>query len=319
MARVATRRDERGQLLLVAALALGVLLVALALIVSTAIHTEAVSTQGSDALHDERAAVSYQESAHRGVAGIVGRVNENGSASHDELAENLSAGVVEWNDAAARGYARDGTAANASLVGVTDGTRVAQDDARDFGNRSGSSEWTVAESASNVREFRMNVSADALAEPANETCTGSDGCLTVEVEDETGADPWRMFVYSSDENTTSVRVTPPSGDDGVCDASGELVEIDVTAGTVDGEDCEYLTFAENVSTPYDVAFANADAVVGTYELTVDRELSADPHFDVDGSPTVEPAIYAANVSVTYRSPNLVYETEIRVAPGEGDG
>lgn len=163
----------------------------------------------------------------------------------------------------------------------------------------------------------MNVSTDRLYEVDNETCTESSGCFYAEVEN--GSETWRLFVYETDDTDISVRIVNASGESGVCTASGESVRIDLTAGTVGGDDCSNLSFAEGVSPPYNVTYANADRIAGTYELTVDRRLSTDPHYSTDASPSITPAIYAVNASVTYRSSDLRYVTEIRIEPGETDG
>ena len=318
MARITTHHEERGQLLLVAALGLAVLLVVLALILSTSMHTGTTATGASDSLHEEREATGYQESAHRGVSGIIERVNENDTSSYEGLEENASNAIDDWNDVTARQYAGDGRATNVSLVSVTNGTYVVQDaESRDFTNRSGTTDWTVAESVSSVRGFRMTVTEDRLYEPGNGACTDPDDCFTVEVEN--GSAVWRALVYSpGNSSTVYLRVETPSGDSDECTASNGSARIDFTKGTVDDQDCEVLSFGEGVSAPYNVTYRSADEITGRYELTVDRELSSSPHFDADGSPSIEPAIYAANVSVTYRSPALTYETEIRVVPGEED-
>lgn len=316
MADVASRSGERGQLLLVAAIGLAVLFVMLALILNTAIYAEAIATQ-HDASQHERGAIEYQESVHRGVSGSIARVNAQNDSSYESLDANLSTQVDEWSESARRHAAVDGASASASLVDTTNGTRIVHDGSQ-FTDRDGAANWTPVESVSNVRAVRMNVTADSLYEAADGSCTESDGCFYVEVED--GSDVWRLFVYRTDDGNVTTRVDTPSGS-GTCDASGESVEIDVTAGTVNGERCPHLSFAEGVGAPYDVTYVNADRIEGSYELTVDRsydQLSSSPHYGDDGSPRVERAIYAANVSVAYRSSHLTYTTELRVAPGESD-
>lgn len=136
MARIGTRGDERGQLLLVAAIGLAVLFISLALILNTAVHTEAVATEDSN-LRDERAAAQYQDSVRRGVGGIVTNVNEYNHSSYEALNANLSDQIADWNGLASRQSAIDGTATNVSLTSTTNGTSIQQDNAfRDFTNRS---------------------------------------------------------------------------------------------------------------------------------------------------------------------------------------
>lgn len=315
MARVALR-DERGQLLLVAAIGLAVLFVSLALILNTAIYAEAVATDDGN-VRNEREAIAYQHSVRRGVGGIVANVNDNNDSSYEALNANLSEQITDWNALASRQHSIDGAATNVALVNATNGTLIEQaNGSRNFTNRSGASHWTPAENVSDVREFGMNVTANSLYEIDNETCTESTDCFYAEVEN--GSAAWRLFVYKNDSDI-GVRIANESGGIGTCTASTESVWINLTEGTLGGDDCPHLSFAEGVSAPYNVTYANADQIAGSYGLTVGRRLPPDPHYDDSGSPTIAPTLYAATVSVTYRTSDLRYATVIRVEPGESDG
>lgn len=313
MAGVATLSDRRGQLLLVGAIGMGVLLVVLAVLLNTAVYSQTLAAQ-QDGYEDEREAMQFQNAAERALAEVLVRVNERNSSTHDELHANLESAVQEWDAAANRHAALDGAAGTVSLEGTANGTKVVQDDDfRNFTDATGSAAWTPAENVSNLREFRMNVSREALHDVENETCAASGECFNVTIRNETNA--WRLYVYTDDGE---IRIENESGDAGPCSVVAESARIDVNAGTVGGEECEHLSFA-GVAAPYAVEFGNADRVRGEYELRVDRRLSNDARFEDDGSPRIEPIVYAATASITYRTPDLAYETELRVERGETDG
>lgn len=311
MARV----DDRGQLLLIGAVFLGVLLVVLATILNAAIYTGALATS-DDA--DGRAAVEYHHDVERAAETVLADVNSRNDTSYEALHSNASRGIADWSDLASRHHAVDHAAANATLANVTNGTRIVQaDTARNFTNRSGAADWTLAGSVTDAREYRMNVSRSGLYAVDNETCGPSGPCYYAEVDD--GSDTWRMYVYTTVNDTDiTVEVVDATGDTGVCSTSAESAWINLTEGTVAGEDCAALSFAEGISGSYEISYANADNVTGSYELVVDTVVSQDPHYDATGSPTVSPVIYAATVRLTYRTPEIYYRAEVRVTPGDGD-
>lgn len=312
MARVA----DRGQLLLIGAVFLGVLLVVLATILNAAIYAGALGT-GDDA--DGRPAVEYRGEAERTLEDLVVNVNARENASYAALHANLGSGIDDWSDLAGRHHAVDHAATNVTLAGVTNGTYIEQNaTARNFTDRNASADWTLAESVTAVKGYRMHVSRSGLYAVDNETCGPSGNCFYAEVDD--GSDTWRMYVYTAANDTNvTVEVVDAAGATGVCNASATSVWINVTAGTVGGQQCPALSFAEGVSGPYDLRYANADNVTGSYELVVDSVVAEDPHYAADGSPTISPVIYAATARLTYRTAAVAYRAEVRVVPGDDDG
>lgn len=314
MARVGSGGD-RGQLLLVGAVFLGVLLVVLATILNAAIYSGTIATDG-DA--DGRAAIQYQQDVERGIEGLLADVNQRNDTSYGALHSNLSRGVEDWSALAGRHHAVDHAATNVTIAGVTNGTHIAQTESiRNFTDRTGAADWTLAESVTDVREYRMHVSRSGLYEVDNESCGPSGNCYYAEVGN--GSNTWRMYVYTTvNDSDVTVEVVNASGGTGVCSTSASSVWINVTEGTVGGEECPALSFAEGVTGPYDLSYANADNVTGTYELVVDAAVDPDPHYDIDGSPSVSPVIYAATVRLTYRTADVHYRAEVRVIPGDRD-
>lgn len=305
---------DRGQLLLVGAFGLAVLFVVLALALNTAIYSENLATQRGDV--PARDVAAYHHDVRDGTAAVLAAANRNNDTSYTDVEDAVRAGVADWHDLSARQSALGGRATGVEVTGVTLGTHVQQNEsARNFTNRSGAADWTLASGLGGTRKFRMNVSTDSLPDG----CSSPGDCFRVNVTD--GTDTWRVAVYSQDDDdTTVVRVTRPDGTSATCTATGEHVLVDVTAGTVAGQDCPALRFGAGVSDPYEIRFANADEVTGTYSLVVDDDaVPTDPHYAASEGPTQSPAVYAVTVRLVADHPGLQYATEIRVAPGESDG
>lgn len=321
--RRAGRRDRphpeikgRGQLILVTALSLAILFVALALILNTAIYTENLATRSGD-IGGATDAVRYHDAARDGVGGVIGYANAHNNTSHATLQANLSTGVEGFRNNSARLFASGDRAVEVTLDDSVDGTRIAQsDENRNFTNTSGTgANWTVVTQVSHTRDFEINITDETtLASPDSE--------FRVKLTDGSGA-TWFLNITPS----TEVEIRNASGGTVTCAAPTSNPIIDVTAGTVGGEACDGFVFADGLSTPYDIAFQNADNIQGTYSMVVDNETLATtvegpyPHLQEDGSgqPFAAHAIYSANVTVVYETSRLYYNTTVRVAPGETDG
>lgn len=318
---------DRGQLMLVAAVVLAVVLVALAFVLNAAVYTEAL-VAGDSGSPEDRTVARFQDDVRRGVGGLVVHHNRNATnnTTHADLHAALQESVERWDDLTARHAATSGSGTNVTLVGTDNGTRIAQDNAtRAFtnatrtegGNVTGNaSDWTLVTDVNGTRRFRMNITSETsdLGE------FGAADAFNVTVTN--GSATWRMNVTNENGNAT-VGVRNASGGHAVCSAPANEsgVWVNVTAGTVAGEECPGLAFAEGVNSPYEIRFESGDNVSGTYELVVDNEtLATSPTADYvsrdDGSPYVMSAVYSATVRVEYRTPTLTYTTTVRVAPGE---
>lgn len=306
---------DRAQLILVAGLALAATFVAIALILNSAIYTENLASRGEMSGGSE--ALGYRDAMDASVGELIEYANEHNATSHGRLHQNLSAGLAEAGNLSTRLEALDGRLATVSLAGDVNGTRIVEDEpTTDFTNETGVADWTVVEDVSNTRAFHVEVTDAAPLVGA-----GSNP-FTVTVTD--GTDTWQLTV--TDPGTgVDVNVEDAAGNLDTCHVSS-APDIDVTGGTVNGEDCDALVFAEGLTPPYDISYQNANNVQGNYSLVVDNStLGADPdptHLGTYGSgttPFAAPATYSATVHLTVEGPELVYESDLRVAPGETDG
>lgn len=317
MANVA-RPADRAQLLIVSAVGLAILLTALALALNTAVYAEIHVSETDNSLHEQERAVQYQDSVRRAVAGMIGSDAES-VVTESELQANVS----EWNELAGSEYARDGVATNASIASVSVENRIVHDDdTRVFTDDSGSSNWTVASNVTDVEGYEATINESDLA--GTNDCASSDDCFTLTVDGD-GGNAWQMLVYSSPSNqTVEIDVETAGGDNYNCKADAASAPVNVTGGVfveADGSECTFQSFTEDASldSPYTLRYENAGNASGTYNLsTTGPTIEDDERYGTD-SPRIEPEVVAANVSISYQSPDLTYEAEIRVAPGDADG
>lgn len=318
---------DRGQLLLVGALAIGLLLLGLGAVLNTAVVTQQLAT-APDTRASASPAIQYRSAARRGVGGALVAVNHPNvtrrstlarlgpglprdltDVSHATLRKRLDRATGEWSGLSGRLDAIEATTSGAGLRSVTNGTRLAQYERREFTNQSGKANWTLASDVDGVRAFRLNVSTAALLDDCD------DGqCFQVVVAN--GSESRRVSVEQTADGAQLI-VTGPDGTDN-CTASGDWVLVELSGGTVGGEVCPALARIGTLEPPLTVRFRNATAVEGRYELLVSGDVTADGDYAGDGGPDIAPAVYAADVRVSVRTDSLTYQSTIRVAPGEND-
>lgn len=308
--------DERGQIILVAAFALGVIFIALAVVVNAAIFTENLATRGEATSDGD--ALKYRHEMQESVGEAIGYVNRDAvsTTTDSELESWVTANITDISLQGGRQKARLGRAVTVNDVSeLVFGTR--------FHNRSGTFEsstgadtWTVASSVSQTRAFVLNVSS------VSSLASSPTGAFNLSVNDAPTPPFWNMTVYRSSPNNVTVVVNNTNGDVAACTetVSGHF-EIDVTGGTIDGEPCPALTisdgnemwFPSDVSSGYTIRFNHANQIEGGYQGVLIGSLGSFPITLTSGTTD---AIYSLEVRYSYQTPSLRYATDIRVAPGE---
>lgn len=311
-------KDEpasRGQLILVSAFALAVIFLALAVVVNSAIFTENLATRSENVESTE--ALDYRHSIEQSVGDLIGYVNEYNATSNTTLRQNLSAETQNLTVYTGIQQVERGAAVSLGLLDTTNGTRIFQNSNSEFTSNESNDDWTLAESVSNTRAFKIR---DASV----------DDNFTVIANDTTSSDPeWEMVL---DGNTEEVVVTRDGFPSEVCSPSGEIESVDVTGATVNGEVCpalidtksgDSLRFASGISGGYAIEFEDGDEIEGNYSLVVDNASTAairdDDYAKIGGpgnGPYATPAVYSARVAMDYETPRLEYQTEIVATPGE---
>ncbi|QLD87092.1 hypothetical protein HWV23_15630 [Natronomonas halophila] len=312
----ALRRRDRGQLLIITAISLAILLVLMALALNTAVYGVIHAGGADDDLREERSAVRYEDDVRRGIAGLIPAVDETTDGDYDTHRMNLSRAVANWSHVAGRQEVTDGVATNASLAEARFETDVVHDnESRAFTNRSDAANWAVADNLSAVDRYEMGIARERLVNTSD--CSAEGTCFELTVDG--GA--WVLTAYRTNQKVV-IRID--AGDTTKCETTNPPVAVNLTNGSFDHADCSGETFTPvdgESGAPYAIRYANADNVTGTYELRGEGRVDeSDYHAAGSGaSPRVVPRLVGANVTVTYRSPELHYRTTIRVDPGETDG
>lgn len=316
-------RNSRGQLLLVGALTFAVILIALAVLLNAAIYTGNVATRDAGPGSDE--AIEFRWETSSMVRSTMHDLNARQNESYANLRENLTATIGDWDTAMQTHTGESLTAATVETAAVTNGTTVRQTAPRNFTSASEAANWTVAND-STVRSFRMNVSQDSLASPENiiDGVVGADSPSYYNIEFDDGSTSYTAQVRATNGSDVIVRVRDSSenqvGTDCQVTPTDDWVWINITSTKIGGENCPALEQAfDGLDDRYTISYGNSENVNGTYSLVVDRPLDQlATGAATDGTPTATQALYSAELRLTYRSTNVYYESDRRIAPGERD-
>lgn len=303
--------DDRGQIILIAAFAIAVTFVSLALVVNSAIFTENLASRGETAGSDDALVVRHE--VDQSVGGAIAYANTYNTSSDATLEANVTDSVATIGGSLANQQAATGKiVAVDGPTAFEHGTRI-RDNASggsDFRNASGGAtiqqDWRVASDVDGLRALRMNIS--------------SASGFQVDLSETAGSDNWRVVVTQS-AGEFVVTVHEPGAPAADCTTTGspDYVTIDVTRGLVAGEPCPPLQFASGIDGQYDVLYNDSDDVIGNYTMVVDGT-PASANLDSSTSASPDPyetdALYSANVTYRYDGPAIVYNTTVRVAPGE---
>lgn len=317
----ATRSHSRGQLFLVGALALAVLFVSLAFLLNTAIYTENLATRSDGTATAD--VVEYQQEAEAHSRTSMQYINHHNNTTYTALDANYTASISNWSDAVVTHRAANGQIGDLSVTGITHGTRIEQDTDRNFTDKNGASQWTLAQNAT-VRNYTMEVERGSLLATDVDDLLGLTP-LHVNFT-ETDGDTWTVYVYQSSNNLDNIKVAVKNesrGTVGTCKVTASRVVIGITNKSINGKDCPPLHFFDKLDENYDVQYNKGTEVTGVYSLTVDRRIadldSTHYYSDEDGSsPYITPALYSTHLHIIYRGPSIYYDEEYQVAPGEPD-
>jgi len=306
------RDADRGQLLLISGLVVAVSLVALVVLLNASIYSENVATRGIEAADGE--ALEVRAAAVEETGKLIDGTNRNRPANHSEATAAVEEGIADLDEYLARAYADRGgvTRVSGDPSSIRAGRYVT---GNLTANGTGDSNATLADGVAQTRGFVVEVDPDELA-PTDAAGAPTDA-FYIEFDD--GVNETReVYVY----NGTGDNVTVAVGQNGsaptvVCSTpTADRVAVDLTGGTLGDERCPGLwaTSAGALGAPYDVAIERTDKANGTVTATV-RPDSGDA---VGSDLTSSPAVYDAEIDLSYRTAELRFETTVRVAPGEPD-
>jgi hypothetical protein len=323
--------DDRGQLFLVGALSLAVLFVGFALLLNTAIYTENLATRNTDPGTDP--SISYRAAAEDAARGILIRENRNGTdPTWSENTQWFESGIEEWSDSTGLHAARRARVASMT-VESTNGTRFQQTNAsRNLTNRNYADDWTLGNNPSAVRDASVTVNRDSLPGTNRSNLVGPTGGFddpyTVAFDDTDGGNTWHVYVYDDTDNgVDDVTVLVSDGtNDQACTHTGPVAVIDISNGSINGTPCsafDLLDLPDDAvdDEDIDLRFENGDQATGAYDIKVAEGADVstnvyDNEGDADGAAFVTAIIYDADVTITYESTDVSYQTTVRIAPEE---
>lgn len=278
---------DRGQLILVGAIAIALILLGLVLIVNTALFTQVVGSEGTVESAKE-GGVSGQETGDA-LAAVVAEANRENTGSVPSISDtDVERRLVEQSV--------EGSGAYVSVSYLSDGkpgTIIRQDSPGAMTNQSGDTGWNAV-TGGDVGEFVITI----------DTAGSSGGSFDVTASDATDA---RILNISVNSAGTEVDLSG-AGQSGCTDvrATDGTVRIDVQHGTVyeDGR-CSFDLF-DSLEGPYDVRFDGGSGIQATYWLVTDRNLPTS-----FGSPGYHAAIWSFTYEFTYDTPDATVRSDPR--------
>lgn len=311
-----TSPGERAQLLLITAIALGLLLVVLAVMLNTVMYTDALAAGGAiDGA--ERDLTAYLDGMDAGIGVLLGGVNADrpAAASYDELEDATTVAIGDWSDQERAQWVTEGTLVDVTVTDVAFHTRIIDDNgSSDFTDAAGEVDWTLFDEGGDIDTFELNVTRVGLT-TVNETCGPDDGCFTIVIEGDAGMSSTIRIAEQTGE--IAVDISTPDGET-TCTIDTEAVTIDLVNGTIDGQRCDGLAVADRHQSPMRLQYADASNVTGTYVVGFDGVVADEGRFTEEKSPRFVPSVSWVEVAVTYQSTRLAYTGTHTITAGEYD-
>jgi hypothetical protein len=187
-------RRENGQLILVGALSLAIVLVGIALVLNASIYAENLATRANQ--QESGQIVTLEREATQGAGVAMEHIHHDldSHTSYSSLESDFEDAIDSWSDWTVRDSARKGQYVDVRVVDTdpyTRGTRITQDDGGTFEPEESDAllevnllssltgdlvvdYWSVTPGSSRIRDFSMTVDHDQLGD-------GGDSLLQLEV------------------------------------------------------------------------------------------------------------------------------------------
>jgi hypothetical protein len=301
--------DDRGQLILVGAIALAFVIVALAIAFNGALFADTLAD--SEARPDLTAAEQLDRQAARDLPRLLVYLNHRRPYPDTAtLDATVTANVSTYARLAteARLQERPGVV-NVSLENRTYGTRVVQTTDGPFteaGTPGGDPSWQPVDDDRTVGWAVLNLDAANVSD-----ADGADR-FTVELVDADG--DWarlhlsRNTTTGDDSRTVDVETVLSSGNGTSpqpCPSSQGRLLLDLRTGTSFGGGCSF-NLTQPLDGPYDVQFTNGDAATGTYAFVTEgsppNTLAGGAYACPDATgPCNAPVVWEATAVTTYET------------------
>lgn len=311
-------RAERGQLLVISALVVAVSFVALALVLNAGIYSENLSARetGNSGVGGNAVELLTDETA---VA--MQKTNRAAEPTPDQAAAAFEATMSRVEAAISRSYARRGGVFAVTERSVTRGYSLEQTDAtRPYTNASGGARWTLVEDVNRMAGFALTVDHAQLASDPTSVAAVRDDTFAIRIADEDTE--WRIFVFTegADVVVAGGEASEIDGLDGdaeltelpiytdLCRTTAESATVDFVDGTLAGNECPALLFAEEVAGSIALSFDNGDMAGGNYRLLVaDGAAVGDGFAEPGTAPFQAGAVFETSFVLTYEQTDVRYE------------
>lgn len=321
--------DRRGQLLLVGAVVLAIIILGLSVVVNTVLFTENVGT--GEARVEAPAIEEFSFESQKSARSLMLRLNAaDRTDTIAEVDESISDQISAYSDATARSYAASGTVFVDIEYSETldEGTRIVQGTDRKFTYpASGSDEpdWDpVNQGLGSVNPANLGW----MVLNVNLRNTSGDQA-TLEITSEGGENIEYRFNRSDGGNGPNLRVnvsgSTVSGTDAVaCGSVSGRVLLDLRTGQAFSSDCTFEGINE-IDGPYErIRITNGDNLAGQYDIIVNENDSSSESIGFDdgsgpedwdrdctsgdGGPCISPVVWQGQIDLAYRSADVNFGT-----------
>ncbi|MFB6074432.1 MAG: hypothetical protein ABEJ89_05425 [Haloarculaceae archaeon] len=308
---------DRAQIVLLGAVVLGVVFVSLAVIANAAIYTGNIASRAETAGSGD--ALIVRSEVLDNVGAVIEQVNVYNTSDRDAA---LRRGVRNASNQTGYFGADNGRITAIEYGGFDGGTRIADNASggSGFGQAAGTGpNWDVAANANGIRAFEIEFDRASVVDDQVDQSPQNYGDEFIANLTGSG-DPWEIHV-GDDGSGATVWIVRGGTTLGRCHVPGSPrnFTVDVTGGTVAGRPCPSLTAWTAASGGLTLHYQHGGAVRGNYSLVVDGGTINTGGSKADAGPYATPAVYAVVVHLVHDTPDLHFETDVRVAPGEPDG
>ncbi|SDD44433.1 hypothetical protein [Natrinema hispanicum] len=297
--------QNRGQLILISVITLGILLIGITLVLNGFLFAESMESEGVPEGGNEIESVQQMVYTEYGELLIRSNRYDSGDDFGDATTQAKNAIRMQESDA-------QGQILRISKADEISGKQIRQTSESDFNGPTG--DWSI--NATDVRRFQIAVNQPSdLHGVGSITSTELNDAFHINIIDDSG-NVWTVYMaeYGSD---AVIAVDDGSGPTKQYEADDSLT-LDVVTGSVNETGTEsvdrvniydYVSNLDLSSSKYTISFKNTNEIEGKYTLTV-----PEGGFEESGSPDPKNAIYSSTFDLTYESPGYDYEGEIRIAP-----
>lgn len=318
------RTDVRksGQLFILGALLLAILLTSLAFTLNLTIYSENTAARGSGVSEDR--ALEHSQTVEIQLQDSIDHLNKQKYTSTTNVSNSATPILDTIKYAETRRQEKQRAVVDLTTTYRT-GIIAAQDDeTRSFTSVGGNGSWTLFSSPQNYSALRQNVDpANTLEISESDRDSNSLSSLTVfytEFED-SGGNIYEVYLYKlSSETKLTLTVVDPSGNTQHCKApTGDYVEVDYIKSTFGETHCSPLSFIDETNA-WEIRYNNGSNTIGEYAIVANTTGTgfSSGNFESDPSTGNNPyyyyGVYDIQYTTNYKDSKYNYRSEIVVLP-----